>query len=385
MKFFLLLSWLVIFGVFFQHIPPETHAGFSVPASNAKPNSEEKPQFTAQLASHSVTKAMHSAAAVELDNHQVMAFWYGGTREGAKDVAIYATTFDPKTATWSQERPIITRAFTEESTRHYVKKLGNPVVIKKRDGSIWLFYVSVAIGGWSTSAINVTLSLDDGVTWSPPKRLIASPVFNLSYLIKSPPFLMQDGDIGLPVYHEMAGKFSEWLKIDAQQAVVYKSRISAQRYAIQPAVVPLSESDAICFMRNSGKARRVFAAQTHDRGITWSTPYPLALKNPNSAVASMALSDHELIMVLNNSDDERDDLSLAYSKDSGKTWDILALFEDGQQTKPNDAKKIEFSYPYLIQTRNGDFHLLYTWYKLQIKHILFNRAWLRQKISSIPS
>ena len=40
----------------------------------------------------------------------------------------------------------------------------------------------------------------------------------------------------------------------------------------------------------------------------------------------------------------------------------------------------EFSYPYLIQARNGDFHLVYTWNRSFIKHVRFTPAWLDQQM-----
>ena len=38
----------------------------------------------------------------------------------------------------------------------------------------------------------------------------------------------------------------------------------------------------------------------------------------------------------------------------------------------------EFSYPYLIQSRNGDFHLTYTWNRVFIKHVTFDQTWLNR-------
>jgi hypothetical protein len=34
----------------------------------------------------------------------------------------------------------------------------------------------------------------------------------------------------------------------------------------------------------------------------------------------------------------------------------------------------------LIQTRSGDFHLVYTWNRSFIKHVQFSRAWLDQQL-----
>ena len=36
----------------------------------------------------------------------------------------------------------------------------------------------------------------------------------------------------------------------------------------------------------------------------------------------------------------------------------------------------EFSYPALLQARDGRIHLAYTWRRQGIKHAVFNEAWL---------
>jgi predicted neuraminidase len=42
----------------------------------------------------------------------------------------------------------------------------------------------------------------------------------------------------------------------------------------------------------------------------------------------------------------------------------------------------EFSYPSLIRTARGEFHLLYTWNRAYIKHVRFNQAWLDERLAS---
>ncbi len=43
----------------------------------------------------------------------------------------------------------------------------------------------------------------------------------------------------------------------------------------------------------------------------------------------------------------------------------------------------EFSYPFLLQTRRGEFHLVYTWNRSFIKHVEFNQAWLDERLSEV--
>ena len=40
----------------------------------------------------------------------------------------------------------------------------------------------------------------------------------------------------------------------------------------------------------------------------------------------------------------------------------------------------EFSYPYLIQAHNGDIHLVYTWNRVFIKHVMFDQLWLNRHL-----
>lgn len=214
-----------------------------------------------------------------------------------------------------------------------------------------------------------------------PVRLVASPFFNLSYLVKNAPVLLADGSIGLPVYHELNRKFSEWLLVNADKQVKGKSRITSGRNAIQPSIVPLSDEQAMAFMRDSArKIKRVHVSMTDDGAKTWSPVYTISVQNPDSAVVVQRISERELIMVFNDDERERDNLTLAYSSDVGQNWRNIATLEDEQGVLPEGKKERQYSYPYLIQTRDHTVHLLYTWHTTHIKHVYFNEAWLRQRI-----
>ena len=44
----------------------------------------------------------------------------------------------------------------------------------------------------------------------------------------------------------------------------------------------------------------------------------------------------------------------------------------------------EFSYPFLLQARSGEIHLVYTWNRAFTKHVTFNQAWLDEGLSHAP-
>src|SRR5204863_1028947 len=133
--------------------------------------------------------SVHSATAAEISGGRLRAFWYGGSREGASDVAIYPSVYSLRQKDWSPESAVVTREFAQRHLRRSVRKLGNPVAGRDSKGRLCLYFVSVSVGGWAGSAVNLMVSEDEGETWSPPRRLIASPFFNISTLVKgAPPF-----------------------------------------------------------------------------------------------------------------------------------------------------------------------------------------------------
>src|SRR4029077_16213099 len=87
-----------------------------------------------------------------------------------------------------------------------------------------------------------------------------------------------------------------------------------------------------------------------------------------------------LLLAFNNAEENREDLSLALSKDFANTWRVVQRFEGASGPAP--APVPEYSYPWIVQDRDGDIHVLYTWGRSRIKHVRFNRAWLEGRPSA---
>jgi predicted neuraminidase len=416
-----LVILLIGFGAGFVKSFDRTPAGFFQPRSIGKTGDGE-PHFETRFVSGGETPQTHAPSLVELTDGSIRAFWVAGSREGAKDGEIHTAVFLPERAVWRREFPVASRASTRKSLQRYIRKLGNPVVGRAANGQIWLFYVTVSVGGWGGSSVTMTTSTDDGKTWTPPRRLITTPFFNLSTLVKGTPFLYDDGTLGLPVYQEMIGKFGELLRLDETGAIIDKHRLSSGRYSMQPVVLAQSNRKAITLMRYAGgqPPKRVIRVSTDDAGQHWSHPEKSALSNPDAALSGIVLADGRILVVLNDIESGRDQLSLVTSHDGGVTWKTVikledqtglrgqpldraryleatgTLVRDSDATVPNPADYaraasvqmcggagcgFEFSYPYLIQARNGEIHLVYTWNRVFIKHVQFNQAWLDQRLS----
>jgi len=349
--------------------------GFAVPAVFAPVNLRAA-GYRVQDVSHGVTPFTHSAAAVEVPGRGLLAFWYGGTREGSADCAIYMARLNAVSGAWGAERVVIDREALQTGLRRSIRKIGNPTVVRGRDGALRLFFVSVSLGGWSGSAINMLTSRDGGESWSAPRRLVTSPFLNISTLVKGEPLLYADGSIALPVYHEFAGKFGELLRLSPEGQVLHKQRLSSGRYSLQPVLAPGSRDAAVGFMRYAGAPpRRVLALRSGDGGRSWSAPEKTVLANPDAAVAALRLAGGGLLLAFNDSESSRHNLSLAHSHDDGRNWRVVHVVEDA-----GAESNAEFSYPWLLRTGDGDWHLFYTEGKQRIRHARFNLAWLGQKL-----
>lgn len=327
--------------------------------------------------------SVHAASLIALKDGAVRAFWFAGSREGAPDVVINTAVYDPQASRWSAPTVVMDRVGAERGLSRYIAKLGNPVPARMADGRMQLFFVTVSIGGWAGSSISTLISDDEGLTWGRPERLIASPLINLSTLVKSPPVMFADGRMGLPAYHEWIGRFGEFLRIDANQ-VIDKRRMSSGRSAIQPAIFVDSAQEANAFFRQtrpSSQPKQIPVSETANSGQSWTIGKDLEIANPNSAVAALTLSNGSRVLVLNNIEAGRYRLVMLISETKTSPWKVAQVLED-DESLANDQRR-EFSYPYLITVNGEDAHLAYTWDRKKIRHMYFPAAWFKQTLSSL--
>ncbi|WP_447755976.1 sialidase family protein [Pseudomonas nicosulfuronedens] len=406
-----------VFGFAWQTIPVVRVADFmvaSIPAEAGVAAMPPKHRF----ASSNLKDFVHSASIAALPGGGLMSVWFAGTREGAADVQIRSSVFDPQLGRWSPERVLVSRELTAQSVHKSIRKLGNPVIALSPEGRLWLFYVSVSFGGWGGSAINAMYSDDLGKAWSPPRQLVTTPFLNLSTLVRGAPTFHRDGSIGLPVYQELLGKFAEYLYLSPEGQVLDKFRISKGRHSLQPSVVAQDGRHAVALLRYAGKGhRRVLASRSSDAGQTWSEPVALEPSNPNSSLAAVGRPNGNLLVALNDLDRGRFSLTLyetdaqlwnwrlvahldespdpwgdpvtpeVFSTQIDKAWrDIDApqlrgartqFLDDVQRHMCKSGKcRFEFEYPYMQRDALGVYHLVYSWNDTFIKHVSFTDAWV---------
>ncbi len=314
--------------------------------------------------------AAHSSSFTMLANDDLLAFWFAGTKEGQPDVKIWHSTYH--NGKWDMATSLVDPQMIAKANHRYVIKVGNPVIYRAANGVLHLFVVSVSIGGWSGSALNHLQSQDNGLHWTSPERIVISPFFNISTLVRTSAVGLSDGGFYLPVYHEFIRKYPELLRFDADGNFIQQIRITNKNKMLQPSLVPVGSLNAWTFFRNSAnnsESRVLYTSQTTDGGMHWSDPEPTNLTNPDASIAAVSLNDGRMLMVYN--DISRAHLWLAISY-NGTEWHPIYQLED----KPGE----EFSYP-SIQVNGNLIDILYTNNRQNIKHVRFNRNWLNEEIN----
>ncbi len=298
--------------------------------------------------------ASSHASTIEETPSGLVAAWFGGSREGAADVGIWLARHDGRA--WSAPVEVATGGLPGEARRH---PCWNPVLFRRRAGELFLFYkVGPSPSSWWGM---VTASPDDGRTWGAPRRLpdgILGP-------IKNKPLEMDDGtllcgssaeDGGWRVRMEWtrdpAGAWSRGPDLNEPPAVS----------AIQPALLrhPGGILQALCRSKQ-GVLMEAWGRTSDLRA--WTRLAPTGLPNPDSGIDAVTLSDGRQALVYNPVRSGRAVLEIAFSAD-GREWRPAARLED----EPGR----EFSYPAVIQGRDGRLHLTYTWRRERIKHVVID-------------
>jgi predicted neuraminidase len=377
LKCFLALVVVILYGIpFYQtHVSQRETRWADLEISTEPPapaSAAEHPYFAEQFVNQAQPGVQcHVSAIAAAGDHRLICTWYAGSREGATDVAIFSAFFEEKTGAWTEPRVLVDRRRSSSELRRWVRKVGNAVVVNDNHGGLWLFYASL-LGGWSTASLNYKLSQDGGQSWSASRKLILSPFFNLTNNVKNTGVNLRHGAFLLPVYHEFLQKFSQvlLLRADEPEPRYEIRRISDSRSAIQPALIPQGRKNLSAFFRNAagGGQSHILKAESRDLGRSWSELTATPLPNPDAGFDMIRLEGDAILGAINNTFQDRHNLTLVISRDAGATWKDLQVIEHSPGR--------EYSYPSLTRTSRY-YHLTYTYERKRIKHVVFNEAWLQ--------
>jgi predicted neuraminidase len=318
----------------------------------------------------------HASTIVVLKSGDLMAAWFGGTKERNPDVAI-----------WGSRRVGGKWSVPVELEREPNMPSWNPVLFHTADGVLWLYAkVGPSPGGWHGVRLH---SEDEGLTWSKREDLPAGFLGP----IRAKPLILPDGTIvagssvernGWNVWIERSSDDAKtWTKFGpitvpkeldavtkpwpepAPDSVSMKpgsdAKPGSRKYdgIIQPSIIHLGGQHLRLYARSHTLAMEIAVADSFDNGATWTQAHYLDMPNNNSGLDVIRLKDGRIVMIYNDTSDGRSPLNLAISRD-GEHFRMFKTLEDivGQ-----------YSYPAIVEGPDGGLELTYTWQRKTIKYV----------------
>ncbi|WP_017260019.1 sialidase family protein [Pedobacter arcticus] len=306
------------------------------------------------------TPELH-ASTIEETPTGLVAAWFGGTKEKEPDVGIWLSR--QENGKWAAPVEVITGITKLIDGSEIQYPCWNPVLYQVPNGGpLILFYkVGPTTPEWWGMLMRST---DGGKTWSEPERLpegIYGPIKNKPVKIGEKGIL-SPSSINSMLHFERSNDFG---KTWTRTASVTDRSIPV----IQPSIL-LYGNERLQAVGRTLKDKRVFSIWSTDGGETWDKLKLLDLPNPNSGNDAVTLKDGRQLMVYNHSETSRTPLNIAISED-GENWYPLLVIE-------ND-KEGGYSYPAVIQSKDGLVHITYSWRRKNIRHVVLDPAMIKGK------
>ena len=299
----------------------------------------------------------HSASIVETMRGDLVATYFGGTRESNPDVCIWVSRKPKGQSTWTAPQLVADGVFSPD----YREACWNPVLYETPSGELQLYFkIGTKVATWKGWMVR---SKDGGKTWSKREQLPDS----LYGPIKNKPIL-HNGRLIAPTSDERNGwkvyfEYSDDIGKTWHRTPFVETDPGVK--AIQPSILVLPDGrlEALCRTRS----RQVGVTYSSDNGMTWSKLELTDIPNNNSGIDAVNLSNGGYALVCNDWPIEptkekgaRTPLSILRS-DDGIHWHHWITLED--------SPILQYSYPSVIQSRDGHLHVVYTWRRQRVKHV----------------
>lgn len=370
-----------------------------------------KATFQAEYIYPFQTQHVHSSSVVELPNGDLLCCWFQGSGErSANDVAIKGARLKKGETRWSE--PFVL-ADTPDNPDC------NPVLFLDNSNRLHLTWIVVMANQWESSLLKTRISTDylgagapkwnwqDVILLKPgeefarsiPEQFKKLPTPELAWggyapkyeaqiaaAAKDPvkretgwmgrikPTILPGGRILLPLYSD--GYNLSLVAISDDNAETWKPSLPiVGRGNIQPAILRKKDGSLVAYMRDNGDAPgRIQKSISTDNGYTWTPCEKTTLPNPGASVDALALNDGRWVMIYNDLEEGRYRLAVSLSEDEGATWKYTRYLENNREGG--------FSYPSIIQSRDGKIHATYSYHvknEKTIKQVSFAADWIMEQ------
>ena len=359
-------------------------------------------------------KHVHASSVVEAPNGDLIACWfYGSGERTANDVLVQGSRLKKSAKEWD---PVFIMADTPDLPDC------NPVLFINPNDELMLFWIAVRANGWENSILRYKISSDYDKTGAPKwnwqdiiilkpgesfyrsikkafednysnpgwaeyalpyEKLITAAAADKEkrqkgWMTRIHPTVLASGRILLPLYSD--GFNVALAAISDDDGKSWRASNPIVGFGpIQPTFAERKDGSIMAYLRDSGAApQRIMMSESSDQGETWSFAIDTDIPNPGSSLEVTVLKNGHWVMAYNDTEDNRNSWAVSLSDDEGKTWKWKRHI--GQAADQSES----FSYPSLIQTKDGKLHLTYSYGNPSgktIMHASFDEKWIKKGIN----
>jgi len=356
-------------------------------------------------------KHVHGSSIIEAPNGDLIACWfYGSGERTANDVVVQGSRLKKGESKWEQP-------FIMADTPNLPDC--NPVLFMNENDELMLFWIAVRANGWENSVLRYKISsdyLNSGVpnwkwqdiiilkpgeqfhqtikegfeanytdpAWSeyalPYEQLIAEAALDKEkrqkgWMTRIHPIKLSTGRILLPLYSD--GYNISLIGISDDNGHTWTSSKPIVGFGpVQPALLERDNGSIVAYMRDNGGAPyRTLMSESDDQGVSWTFATDTDILNPGSSIDAIELKNGHWAMIYNDTEESRSSWAVSLSKDEGKTWKWT------RHIGISPDKSESYSYPSMIQTKDGMIHVSYSYRNKEgktILHATFNERWIKK-------
>ncbi len=306
----------------------------------------------------------HASTIVETKKGDLVVAYFGGTKERNPDVCIWVSRKPKGADVWSAPMMVADGVFPEG--RH---ACWNPVLYEMPDGELWLFFkIGPSVSEWTGW---LTKSKDGGKTWSKREPLpdgFLGPIKNKPKLINGRllcPSSTEDNGwrFHMEIY-DLKTKQWKYVPVESTEAIKTDDNQLHPIDCIQPSILKLKDGRLQVLMRTHNA--HIATSYSSDNGNTWTAVTLLDIENNQSGTDAVTLQDGRHVLIYNNFE------TLPLTKKGVRTPCSIALSDDGTHWHHaltlEDSPIDQYSYPAIIQGRDGTLHCVYTWRRQRIAY-----------------
>lgn len=334
-------------------------------------------------------KHTHGSSIVALPNGDLLVVWFEGSGERkSDDVLLMGARLKAANSNWS-------KPFIMADTKGIPDC--NPVLFFNQKGDLFLVWIAVLANEWEHSILRLKRSksyLGEGAPiWNWQDNIFLKPGAEFAEEVSKKWQDLPDSNLGWSTY---APRYEEMIREAAQDSkkrsigwmtrikpLVLPNRIILPLYSdgfnfsmmaisddqgetwspslplvgkgpIQPALVQKKDGQIVAMLRDAGDApSRIQSSISNDLGMSWSAAQKTNFSN-TASVELLALQDGRWWMIGNDIEDGRYQLALWISEDEGANW------SNPQYLEYDPDRQSSFSYPAIIQAKDGLVHLTYS-------------------------